>query len=468
MKDSSAPLHQLRHSLRQRHMTMIAFGGVIGAGLFVGSGVVIRQTGPAAVISFVITGLLVVLVMRMLGELAVALPAVGSFYEYARRAFSDRPRLGALAGFLTGWMYWYFWVIVVALEAVAGAGLIRVWLPHEPGWLISLTLLLMLTVTNLISVKVFGEFEFWFASIKVVAIVIFLVLAATYVLGLWPATPANFANLSSNGGFAPTRVAADHDRCGGRHGFLLWRRTGRRRGGRNGRARQGGGERDEFGDHARVDLLCGLGAAGGLPGTVEFKRHRDSVCQRVECHGYSGRSADHERRGPHGRAVGAELRSVRVLADAVRAHRSRRCAAVPRRTQSQRCAAAGDPARHAVRLWGGGHVLHCAGYDLCLPGQFLRYGGHLRLSVHRDLAASTAGAAGTGGPRASAAADVAVPLPDLPGDRGNDRDPAGDGIHPRSAYAADLRTDQFCDPAVAFVARARFGSDTAVESQIRS
>ena len=203
MKNFSAPPEGLHHSLRQRHMTMIAFGGVIGAGLFVGSGVVIRQTGPAAVISFVITGLLVVLVMRMLGEMAVALPAVGSFYEYARRAFSDRPRLGALLGFLTGWMYWYFWVIVVALEAVAGAGLIRVWLPHEPAWLISLVLLLLLTATNLISVRVFGEFEFWFASVKVVAIVIFLALAATYIIGLWPGTAANFSNLTANGGFAP-------------------------------------------------------------------------------------------------------------------------------------------------------------------------------------------------------------------------------------------------------------------------
>src|SRR5437762_794637 len=114
----------LRRTLQRRHMTMIALGGVIGAGLFVGSGVVIKAAGPAAVLSFVITGLLVVLVMRMLGEMAVALPAVGSFYEYARLAWSDRPRLGELAGFLTGWMYWYFWVIVVALEAVAGAGLV--------------------------------------------------------------------------------------------------------------------------------------------------------------------------------------------------------------------------------------------------------------------------------------------------------------------------------------------------------
>src|ERR1700677_1481171 len=141
----------LRHSLKQRQMTMIALGGVIGAGLFVGSGVVIKAAGPAAVVSFVITGLLVVLVLRMLGEMAVALPAVGSFYEYARLAWSDRPRLGELAGFLTGWMYWYFWVIVVAMEAVAGAGLVRYWFPGAPSWLISLSLLLCLTATNLIS-----------------------------------------------------------------------------------------------------------------------------------------------------------------------------------------------------------------------------------------------------------------------------------------------------------------------------
>src|SRR3984885_14379351 len=184
-------------------MTMICLGGVIGAGLFVGSGVVIRAAGPAALVSFVITGLLVVLVMRMLGEMAVALPAVGSFYEYARLAFSDRPRLGELAGFLSGWMYWYFWVIVVALEAVAGAGLVRFWLPNEPAWLLSLALLLMLTVTNLVSVRSFGEFEFWLASIKVAAIIVFLLLAGVYVLGLWPGVAVHVSNLTAHGGFAP-------------------------------------------------------------------------------------------------------------------------------------------------------------------------------------------------------------------------------------------------------------------------
>jgi GABA permease len=184
-------------------MTMIALGGVIGAGLFVGSGVVIRAAGPAAVVSFVITGLLVVLVLRMLGEMAVALPAVGSFYEYARLAWSDRPRLGDLAGFLTGWMYWYFWVIVVAQESVAGAGLLRYWLPTAPMWVVSLALLLALTLTNLVSVRSFGEFEFWFASIKVAAISVFLLLAGLCVLGLWPGGVIRVANLTAHGGFAP-------------------------------------------------------------------------------------------------------------------------------------------------------------------------------------------------------------------------------------------------------------------------
>jgi GABA permease len=201
-----APPSGLRHSLRQRHMTMIALGGVIGAGLFVGSGVVIKSAGPAAVLSFVITGLLVVLVMRMLAELAVALPTVGSFYEYARLAWSDRPRAGELAGFLSGWMYWYFWVIVVALETIAGAGLIRFWLPDVPGWVISLILLVLLTMTNLISVRSYGEFEFWFASIKVAAISVFLAVAGAYVSGVWPGGSVHLDLLTANGGFAPNGI----------------------------------------------------------------------------------------------------------------------------------------------------------------------------------------------------------------------------------------------------------------------
>src|SRR5438105_12558541 len=159
------PEAKLKRTLRRRHMEMIALGGVIGAGLFVGSGVVIQATGPAAVLSFALTGLLVVLVMRMLGEMASAYPAVGGFYEYNRLA------LGELAGFMTGWMYWYFWIIVVALEAVAGAKLINYWFPDAPAWILTLGLVLGFTVLNLFSVRSWGEAEYWFAAIKVAAIV---------------------------------------------------------------------------------------------------------------------------------------------------------------------------------------------------------------------------------------------------------------------------------------------------------
>ncbi|MCA3862344.1 MAG: amino acid permease [Burkholderia sp.] len=199
----------LKCGLKQRHMTMIALGGVIGAGLFVGSGVVIQQTGPAAILSFLITGGLVVLVMRMLGEMACAMPAVGSFYEYARLAFGNWRGPGKMAGFLTGWMYWYFWVIVVALEAVAGAKLIQFWLPDTPAWIISLALLVVLTLTNLISVGSYGEFEFWFSSIKVGAIIVFLFLGGLYVPGLWPAsmhTTAVLPTLLGHGGFMPLGI----------------------------------------------------------------------------------------------------------------------------------------------------------------------------------------------------------------------------------------------------------------------
>ena len=190
----------LRRSLQRRHMQMIALGGVIGAGLFVGSGVVIGSAGPAAVVSFALTGTLVVLVMRMLGEMAVAYPAVGGFYEYNRLA------LGELAGFLTGWMYWYFWVIVVALEAVAGARILNNWWPGIPPWEFTLALMALFTVVNLLSVRSYGEAEFWFASIKVAAIIVFLGAGTLFALGLWPGVQAGLPHLTAHGGFMPKGI----------------------------------------------------------------------------------------------------------------------------------------------------------------------------------------------------------------------------------------------------------------------
>jgi GABA permease len=199
--ESAEPHSDLRRTLQSRHMQMIALGGVIGAGLFVGSGVVVKAAGPAAVLSFAITGALVVLVMRMLGEMAVAFPAVGGFYEYARLALGER------AGFLTGWMYWYFWVIVVALEAVAGADLLRVWFPAVEPWVFTLSLTAFFMALNLLSVRSWGETEFWFASIKVAAIVAFLIAGSAWALGLWPDAVGGFANLTAHGGFFPNGIA---------------------------------------------------------------------------------------------------------------------------------------------------------------------------------------------------------------------------------------------------------------------
>lgn len=179
--DSDAPSPGLHRALRPRHISMIALGGIIGAGLFVGSGSVIHSAGALAIAAYAIGGAILVLVMRMLAEMAAARPALGSFSEYARLA------LGQWAGFTVGWTYWYFWVVVVAFEAVAGAEIVSLALPGVPLWVISAAIMALMTMVNLLSVRAFGETEFWFASIKVAAIVVFLALGVAGLLGLLPA-----------------------------------------------------------------------------------------------------------------------------------------------------------------------------------------------------------------------------------------------------------------------------------------
>lgn len=196
-----ASTSELRQDLSQRQLSMIALGGVIGAGLFVGSGVVIAKTGPASFLTYAICGLLIVLVMRMLGEMATANPSTGSFADYAATA------LGGWAGFSVGWLYWYFWVIVVGFEAVAGGKVLNYWFP-APLWVLSLGLMVLMTATNLFSVSSFGEFEFWFAGIKVAAIIAFLGLGTAFVLGWWPGRHLDFSNMTSRGGFFPAGVGA--------------------------------------------------------------------------------------------------------------------------------------------------------------------------------------------------------------------------------------------------------------------
>ncbi|SJM50406.1 amino acid permease [Gulosibacter sp. 10] len=186
--------------LASRHVTMITLGGIIGASLFVGSGNVIRTVGPAALISYLVGGLLVFLAMRMLGEMAAARPAIGSFMEYARVG------LGDWAAYLVGWLYWYFWVGVLAYEAVLGGETLHGWFDFLPGWAWSLILIAVFIGTNLISVRTFGEVEFWLASIKVLAIVVFLGAGLLYALGLWPESAFSVQNLWEHGGFAPNGI----------------------------------------------------------------------------------------------------------------------------------------------------------------------------------------------------------------------------------------------------------------------
>ncbi|MFC7394024.1 GABA permease [Scopulibacillus cellulosilyticus] len=194
---------QLQKGLKRRHMTLIAIAGVIGAGLFVGSGVVIHSAGPGSILSYAIAGMLVVFVMRMLGEMASVNPTSGSFAHYAHEA------IGPWAGFTIGWLYWFFWVIAIALEATAGAAILHSWFSSIPLWLISLILIILLTLTNLFSVKSYGEFEYWFSLIKVVSIILFLFIGFTFIFGFAPdSKPVGFSNLIGQGGFMPKGFGA--------------------------------------------------------------------------------------------------------------------------------------------------------------------------------------------------------------------------------------------------------------------
>ncbi|PRH78581.1 amino acid transporter [Streptomyces solincola] len=199
------PSDGLKAGLKNRHLSMIAIGGVIGAGLFVGSSGGIAKAGPAILISYALVGAMVVMVMRMLGEMAAASPDSGSFSAYADRA------LGRWAGFSIGWLYWFFWVVVLAVEATAGAVILESWVPAVPQWGWALIVMVVLTATNLISVGSYGEFEFWFAGIKVVAIGAFVLIGLLAVFGVLPGSEnpgAGFAHLTDSGGFLPNGAGA--------------------------------------------------------------------------------------------------------------------------------------------------------------------------------------------------------------------------------------------------------------------
>ncbi|MFF4499877.1 amino acid permease [Streptomyces sp. NPDC001401] len=181
----------LSHGLKQRHLSMIALGGVIGAGLFVGSGAGIAAAGPSIVVAYTLSGLLVMLVMRMLGEMSAAYPSSGSFSAHAERA------IGPWAGFTAGWSFWVLLCTAVGLEGIGAAKIVTGWLPGTPEWAWVALFMVVFCVTNLAAVQNFGEFEFWFAALKVGAISLFLILGVLAIAGVLPGTDAPGAgNLS--------------------------------------------------------------------------------------------------------------------------------------------------------------------------------------------------------------------------------------------------------------------------------
>lgn len=189
----------LERGLKDRHIQLIAIGGAIGVGLFLGSAKAIHKAGPALLVSYAIAGLAVFFIMRALGELLVHRPVSGAFASYAEAY------IGPFAGFTTGWTYWFTWVVTAMAELTAIGVYVHYWFPDVPQWVPPLISLVLLTGVNLIAVKLFGELEFWFAIIKVVTIVAMLLIGlAILMFGVTDLGPtASVSNLWSHGGFAP-------------------------------------------------------------------------------------------------------------------------------------------------------------------------------------------------------------------------------------------------------------------------
>lgn len=192
--NSSGGLHQ---GMRRRHLTMMGLGSAIGAGLFLGTGEAIATAGPAVLLAYLAAGVIVVLVMRMLGEMAAAYPATGSFATYAGLAF------GRHARFVVGWLYWVTIIMVMGAEMTGAAAIMAQWFDIPP-WIPALVCMVVFAVVNLTQVRTFGEFEFWFAFLKVGAIIAFLVIGVLLATGVFPGSDfVGTEMLLGHGGFLP-------------------------------------------------------------------------------------------------------------------------------------------------------------------------------------------------------------------------------------------------------------------------
>lgn len=187
----------LRRALKNRHLQMIALGGAIGTGLFYGSTATIAMAGPSVCLAYLTGGIVIFLIMRMLGEMAVEEPVSGSFSHYAAKYW------GGFPGFLVGWNYWFDYVIVSMAELTAVGIYMNFWLPDLPQWLSALVCLAAITALNLINVRAYGETEFFMALVKIAAICCMIVLGVYIIIGDPRPFPDNVSNLWLHGGFFP-------------------------------------------------------------------------------------------------------------------------------------------------------------------------------------------------------------------------------------------------------------------------
>ncbi|MEC2184417.1 amino acid permease [Bacillus spizizenii] len=198
---------KLERGLKNRHIQLIAIGGAIGTGLFLGSGKSIHFAGPSILFAYMITGIICFLIMRSLGELLLSNLNYHSFVDFVQ------DYLGDMAAFITGWTYWFCWISIAMADLTAVGLYTQYWLPGVPQWVPGLIALIILLIMNLATVKLFGELEFWFALIKVIAILALIVIGLVMIFkGFSTSTGvSSFTNLWSHGGMFPN----------GMHGFIL-------------------------------------------------------------------------------------------------------------------------------------------------------------------------------------------------------------------------------------------------------
>ena len=193
----------LKRHLKVRHIRLMALGSTIGVGLFLGSASAIKIAGPSILLGYLLAGIVAFIVLRALGEMAVHEPVAGSFAAYANTY------VGPLAGYMVGWGYWTYWIVVGIAEVTAVGIYMGIWFPETPQWAWALSSIILMGLINLIAVKVFGEFEFWFALIKVVAIVAMIALGGSVILfgftNDWQ--PIGLSNLWQYGGFFPNGIS---------------------------------------------------------------------------------------------------------------------------------------------------------------------------------------------------------------------------------------------------------------------